>query len=157
MRLVLKIIKIFPPEASHIIALNCLNILYKLRVLNLFFPKFKEDNFEFVGLNFTNKLGTAAGLDKNGDFIDCLGALGFGFIEVGTITPLPQSGNPKPRVFRLSKDSAVINRLGFNNKGVEHLVKNLKEKKYNGVVGVNIGANKNSKGQKRIDDYLDML
>ncbi|MDB2570064.1 quinone-dependent dihydroorotate dehydrogenase [Gammaproteobacteria bacterium] len=154
MRLVLKIIKIFPPEASHIIALNCLNILYKLRVLNLFFPKFKEDNFEFVGLNFTNKLGTAAGLDKNGDFIDCLGALGFGFIEVGTITPLPQSGNPKPRVFRLSKDSAVINRLGFNNKGVEHLVKNLKEKKYNGVVGVNIGANKNSKDQKRIDDYL---
>ena len=128
MRLVLKIIKIFPPEASHIIALNCLNILYKLRVLNLFFPKFKEDNFEFVGLNFTNKLGTAAGLDKNGDFIDCLGALGFGFIEVGTITPLPQSGNPKPRVFRLSKDSAVINRLGFNNKGVEHLVKNLKKK-----------------------------
>ncbi|MDA8604850.1 quinone-dependent dihydroorotate dehydrogenase [Gammaproteobacteria bacterium] len=154
MRLVLKIIKIFPPEASHIIALNCLNILYKLRVLNLFFPKFKEDNFEFVGLNFTNKLGTAAGLDKNGDFIDCLGALGFGFIEVGTITPLPQSGNPKPRVFRLSRDSAVINRLGFNNKGVEHLVKNLKEKKYNGVVGVNIGANKNSKDQKRIDDYL---
>jgi len=154
LRLVLKIIKIFPPEASHIIALNCLNILYKLRVLNLFFPKFKEDNFEFVGLNFTNKLGTAAGLDKNGDFIDCLGALGFGFIEVGTITPLPQSGNPKPRVFRLSKDSAVINRLGFNNKGVEHLVKNLKEKKYNGVVGVNIGANKNSKDQKRIDDYL---
>ena len=154
MRLVLKIIKIFPPEASHIIALNCLNILYKLRVLNLFFPKFKKDNFEFVGLNFTNKLGTAAGLDKNGDFIDCLGALGFGFIEVGTITPLPQSGNPKPRVFRLSKDSAVINRLGFNNKGVEHLVKNLKEKKYNGVVGVNIGANKNSKDQKRIDDYL---
>ena len=154
MKLILKIIKIFPPEASHIIALHCLNILYKLKILNLFFPKFEKDSFEFVGLNFTNKLGTAAGLDKNGDFINCLGALGFGFIEVGTITPLPQSGNPKPRVFRLSKDSAVINRLGFNNKGVEHLVKNLQQKKYKGVVGVNIGANKNSRDQKRIDDYL---
>ena len=116
--------------------------------------KIKNKNHELFGLNFKNKLGTAAGLDKNGDFIDCLGGLGFGFLEVGTVTPLPQTGNPKPRVFRLFKEQAVINRLGFNNKGVDHLVKNLKKRSFDGVVGVNIGANKSSEDQKRIDDYL---
>jgi dihydroorotate dehydrogenase len=99
-------------------------------------------------------LGTAAGLDKNGDYIDCLGDLGFGFLEVGTVTPLPQPGNPKPRVFRVFKENAVINRLGFNNKGVDHLVNNLKNRKYKGIVGVNIGANKISEGQQRINDYI---
>ena len=89
--------------------------------------------------------------------LDCLGGLGFGFLEVGTVTPLPQTGNPKPRVFRLFKEQAVINRLGFNNKGVDHLVKNLKKRSFDGVVGVNIGANKDSKGQRRIDDYLECL
>ena len=107
-----------------------------------------------MNLSFKNRLGTAAGLDKNGDYIDSLGALGFGFLEVGTVTPLPQKGNPKPRVFRLFDEQAVINRLGFNNKGVDYLVKNLKKRKYNGVVGVNIGANKTSETQQRIDDYL---
>ena len=154
MKLLLSIIKILPPEASHIISLHCLNLIYKLKILNLFFPKYTKENIEFAGLSFSNRLGTAAGLDKNGDFIDCLGAMGFGFLEVGTVTPLPQSGNPKPRVFRLSKDNAVINRLGFNNKGVDYLVKKLRQKKYQGVVGVNIGANKNSKKEKRIEDYL---
>jgi dihydroorotate dehydrogenase len=99
-------------------------------------------------------LGTAAGLDKNGDYIDCLGDLGFGFLEVGTVTPLPQPGNPKPRVFRVFKENAVINRLGFNNKGVDHLVNNLKNRRYKGIVGVNIGANKTSDGQQRINDYI---
>ena len=119
--------------------------------------KLKNLHYETDGLIFKNRLGTAAGLDKNGDFIDCLGELGFGFLEVGTVTPLPQIGNPKPRVFRLLKEQAVINRLGFNNKGIDHLVKNLNNKKYNGVVGVNIGANKESADQKRIDDYLECL
>ena len=86
-----------------------------------------------------------------------MGGLGFGFLEVGTVTPLPQTGNPKPRVFRLFREQAVINRLGFNNKGVDHLVKNLKKRSFDGVVGVNIGANKDSKGQRRIDDYLECL
>ena len=99
-------------------------------------------------------MGTAAGLDKNGDYIDCVGDLGFGFLEVGTVTPLPQPGNPKPRVFRVFKENAVINRLGFNNKGVDHLVNNLKNRKYKGIVGVNIGANKTSEGQQRINDYI---
>jgi len=157
LKIFLSIFKLFPPELSHSIALNSLNILYKLKLLSFFKPKIKNKNYELFGLNFKNKLGTAAGLDKNGDFIDCLGGLGFGFLEVGTVTPLPQTGNPKPRVFRLFKEQAVINRLGFNNKGVDHLVKNLKKRSFDGVVGVNIGANKDSKGQRRIDDYLECL
>ena len=104
---------------------------------------------------FENRLGTAAGLDKNGDYIDCLGALGFGFIEVGTITPKAQLGNSKPRVFRVFKEEAIINKLGFNNKGVDYLVERLKKRTFKGVVGVNIGANKTSNGQKRIDDYIE--
>ena len=154
MNLILKIIKIFPPEASHLIALYALKILYKFKLLGFLTTKPKHEKYAHYGLIFSNRLGTAAGLDKNGDFIDCLGALGFGFIEVGTITPLPQSGNPKPRVFRLFEENAVINRLGFNNKGVDHLVNNLKNKKYKGIVGVNIGANKSSDGQQRINDYV---
>lgn len=157
MKIFLSIFKLFPPELSHSIALNSLNILYKLKLLSFFKPKIKNKNYELFGLNFKNKLGTAAGLDKNGDFIDCLGGLGFGFLEVGTVTPLPQTGNAKPRVFRLFREQAVINRLGFNNKGVDHLVKNLKKRSFDGVVGVNIGANKDSKGQRRIDDYLECL
>jgi dihydroorotate dehydrogenase len=111
--------------------------------------------FQFKGLTFKNRLGIAAGLDKNGDFFDALGALGFGFIEVGTITPKPQLGNPKPRVFRFSDQEAIVNRLGFNNKGVDYLVKRLKGRKYQGVLGINIGANKDSIGQKRVDDYIE--
>jgi dihydroorotate dehydrogenase len=129
-------------------------LLHKTKLLNIFFPKIANKNYQFLGLGFNNRLGTAAGLDKNGDFIDCLGDLGFGFLEVGTVTPLPQPGNPKPRVFRLFEENAVINNLGFNNKGVDYLVKNLKCRKYKGIVGVNIGANKNSKGEQRIDDYI---
>ena len=157
MNLTLKIIKLFPPESAHSIALYSLKILYKLKILNFFFSKINKENHEIFGLQLSNRLGTAAGLDKNGDFIDCLGALGFGFLEVGTITPLPQSGNPKPRVFRIPEEQAVINRLGFNNKGIDHLVNNLKSRKFEGVVGVNIGANKNSVGQDRINDYLVCL
>ena len=154
MNIFLSFFKLFPPELSHAIALNSLKLLHKIKLLNIFFSKVKNNNYQLLGLEFNNRLGTAAGLDKNGDFIDCLGDLGFGFLEVGTVTPLPQPGNPKPRVFRLFKENAVINRLGFNNKGVDYLVKNLKRRKYKGIVGVNIGANKNSKGEQRIDDYI---
>jgi len=154
LNIILSFFKLFPPELSHAIALNSLKLLHKIKLLNIFFSKVKNKNCQLLGLKFNNRLGTAAGLDKNGDFIDCLGDLGFGFLEVGTVTPLPQPGNPKPRVFRLFKENAVINRLGFNNKGVDYLVKNLKRRKYKGIVGVNIGANKNSKGEQRIDDYI---
>ena len=157
MNIFLSIFKLLPPEISHTFALNSLNFLYKLKLLPLFVSNFENEGYEINGLVFKNKLGTAAGLDKNGDFIDCLGELGFGFLEVGTVTPIPQIGNPKPRVFRLFEEQAVINRLGFNNKGIDYLVKNLKKKNFDGIVGVNIGANKDSKDQERINDYLECL
>ena len=158
MNFFLKIFKLFPPEIAHSFSLNSLNILHKLNLLKFISTKPKTINeFYFQGMVFKNKLGTAAGLDKNGDFIDALGALGFGFLEVGTVTPLPQYGNTKPRVFRNFKEDSIINRLGFNNKGVDYLVKKLRSKKFNGVVGVNIGANKSSQGYERINDYLICL
>tara|TARA_B100001250_G_scaffold257210_1_gene221433 strand:+ start:245 stop:1204 length:960 start_codon:yes stop_codon:yes gene_type:complete len=145
-----------PPELAHSIALNSLQLLYQLKLITIFFPqRFSETSFTFKGLKFKNKLGIAAGLDKNGDFINSLGALGFGFIEVGTITPKPQPGNPKPRVFRFTDQEAIVNRLGFNNKGVDYFVKRVKGREYNGVLGINIGANKDSIGQKRVDDYIE--
>ena len=156
MRALLSFLRIMPPELAHSIALNSLQLLYKLKLIKLFFPhRFSETSFTFKGLKFKNKLGIAAGLDKNGDFINALGALGFGFIEVGTITPKPQLGNPKPRVFRFADQEAIVNRLGFNNKGVDYLVKRVKRRKYNGILGINIGANKDSMGQRRVDDYIE--
>ena len=156
MRIFFSLMRMLPPELAHSVALNALQLLYKLQLIKIFFPhRFSETSFTFKGLKFKNKLGIAAGLDKNGDFINSLGALGFGFIEVGTITPKPQFGNPKPRVFRFTNQEAIVNRLGFNNRGVDYLVKKLKGRKYNGVLGINIGANKDSTGQKRIDDYIE--
>jgi len=130
-------------------------MLYKLNLLKFLTPQIDAtEPINFKGLTFTNKLGIAAGLDKNGDYIDALGSIGFGFIEVGTVTPLPQAGNSKPRIFRLQSQQGIINRLGFNNKGVDYLVRNLKKRSFPGVLGVNIGANKNSKSAQRVDDYV---
>jgi len=156
MRILLSFLRMVPPELAHSIALNSLQLLYQLKLISIFFPqKFSGTSFTFKGLKFKNKLGIAAGLDKNGDFINSLGALGFGFIEVGTITPKPQPGNPKPRVFRFTDQEAIVNRLGFNNKGVDYLLERVKRRKYNGVLGINIGANKDSTGQKRVNDYIE--
>ena len=158
MNFFLKLFKLLSPELAHSFSLNSLKLLHKLNILRLFFKKnYKDENVIFLGMHFKNRLGTAAGLDKNGDYIDALGDLGFGFLEVGTVTPLAQSGNPKPRVFRNYRENSIINRLGFNNKGVDHLVSNLKKKTYKGVLGVNIGANKDSIGNQRINDYLVCL
>lgn len=157
MWLIIRILRIFPPEIAHKISLALLFFIHRLGLLSIFKNEKQSETIEFLGLRFKNTLGTAAGLDKNGDYIDCLGALGFGFLEVGTITPKAQAGNKKPRVFRLSKDKGVINRLGFNNKGIDHLVTNLKQHKYDGVIGVNVGANKNSHGKKRIEDYVECI
>ena len=154
---IIRIIRIFPPETAHKISLVLLSFIHRLGLLSIFKNKKESDATEFLGLRFKNTLGTAAGLDKNGDYIDCLGALGFGFLEIGTITPKAQAGNEKPRVFRLNRDKGVINRLGFNNKGIDHLVTNLKQHKYDGIIGVNIGANKNSHGKKRIEDYIECI
>ncbi len=156
MKLALLLLRLLPPEISHFVALNALNFLYKSNLTSILFPyEDASEPFKFKSLTFKNRLGIAAGLDKNGDFIDSLGALGFGFIEVGTITPLAQPGNPKPRIFRFPGQGAIVNRLGFNNKGVDYLVKKIKLRSFSGILGVNIGANKTSEGQKRIDDYVE--
>ena len=156
MKFLVSLLRLLPPELAHLAALNSLNILYKVGLVSFLFPAEDDSpSFTYKNLIFKNKLGIAAGLDKNGDYIDSLGALGFGFIEVGTVTPLPQEGNPKPRVFRFLSQQAIVNRLGFNNKGANYLVKKLKLRKFEGIVGVNIGSNKNSQGQKRIDDYVE--
>ena len=109
------------------------------------------------GITFPNPVGLAAGLDKNADHLDALAALGFGFIEVGTVTPLPQPGNAKPRMFRLANHEAIINRLGFNNGGVEALVRNVQKAAYRGVLGINIGKNKDTPNDRAVDDYLICL
>ncbi len=155
MKAFIKIFKFFPPETAHHLALLSLKILNKVKILKLFFPAIKDfDNpKEYFNLKFRNMLGVAAGLDKNADYVDELELLGFGFIELGTVTPKPQKGNQKPRVFRYLNQQAVVNRLGFNNKGVEYLVSKIKNKKYDAVIGVNIGANKESINDQRIDDY----
>ena len=110
-----------------------------------------------MGLQFQNPVGLAAGLDKNGDYIDALGSLGFGFIEVGTVTPRPQPGNPKPRLFRLPRAEAIINRMGFNNKGVDYLIEQVRKRRYQGVLGINIGKNFDTPIENAVDDYLYCL
>ena len=156
MKAFIKIFRFFPPETAHLLALLSLKILNKLKILRLFFPA--NTNFdnpkEYFNLKFRNMLGVAAGLDKKGDYVDELESLGFGFIELGTVTPKPQEGNQKPRVFRYLNQQAVVNRLGFNNKGVNYLVSKIKNKKYDAVIGVNIGANKESTNDQRIEDYV---
>jgi dihydroorotate dehydrogenase len=107
-----------------------------------------------MGITFKNPVGLAAGLDKNGECIEAFAAMGFGFIEVGTVTPRPQSGNDKPRLFRLIQAEGIINRMGFNNLGVDHLVENVKKAKYDGVIGINIGKNKDTPIENGADDYL---
>ncbi|MDB5801486.1 MAG: dihydroorotate dehydrogenase [Rhodocyclales bacterium] len=109
---------------------------------------------EVMGIRFPNAIGLAAGLDKNGDAIDGLSAFGFGFIEIGTVTPRPQPGNPKPRMFRIPAKQAIINRLGFNNHGVDNLVARVKSSKYKGVLGINIGKNLDTPIERAVDDYL---
>ncbi len=109
---------------------------------------------ECMGLTFKNPVGLAAGLDKNGECIDAFGSMGFGFIEVGTVTPRPQQGNDKPRLFRLTEAEALINRMGFNNDGVDNLVENVKKSTYDGVIGINIGKNKDTPLENGSEDYL---
>ncbi|KAE8178403.1 quinone-dependent dihydroorotate dehydrogenase [Photobacterium carnosum] len=113
-----------------------------------------ERPVEVMGITFKNPVGLAAGLDKNGECIDAFGAMGFGFIEVGTVTPRPQLGNDKPRLFRLIPAEGIINRFGFNNLGVDKLVENVKKSTYDGVIGINIGKNKDTPIEKGAEDYL---
>lgn len=148
---------LFDPETSHHLSLESLKYLEKVHLTGLLAQKTAAVPVSAMGLQFPNPVGLAAGLDKNGDYIDALGALGFGFIEIGTITPKPQPGNPKPRLFRLPEYQAIINRMGFNNKGVDHLVKQVARRRYQGILGINIGKNAVTPVEEAIHDYLYCL
>ena len=144
------------PETAHGLALDGLRLGHGIGATHLL-CKAGHQPVTAMGLQFPNPVGMAAGMDKNGDYIDALGSLGFGFIEVGTTTPRPQAGNPKPRVFRIEKANAMINRLGFNNKGVDHLVAQVKKRTFSGILGINIGKNFDTPNDKAADDYLFCL
>src|SRR5690554_5129763 len=143
-----------PPETSHDLSLDLLGAAERLRLLALAAPPVADRPVEVMGLRFANPLGLAAGLDKNGDYFNALGALGFGFVEIGTVTPRPQAGNPRPRLFRLVAQEAIINRMGFNNLGVDHLVEQVGKRRYQGVLGINIGKNADTPLERAVDDYL---
>ena len=144
-------------ERAHDLGLAAIEAAYRTGTNPLLAAKPKPLPAEAFGLRFDNPVGLAAGLDKNGAHVDALASLGFGFIEVGTTTPRPQAGNPKPRMFRLPEHEAVVNRLGFNNAGVDALVRNVERARYAGVLGINIGRNKDTPNERATDDYLHCL
>ncbi len=139
-------------EKAHALALSALHYLP-----GVCFSKPKHITLNTMGLEFTHPVGLAAGLDKNGEHLEALAKLGFSFIEVGTVTPRPQPGNPKPRLFRIPQAEAIINRMGFNNQGVDALVANVQRANYQGILGINIGKNKDTPLNQAADDYLYCL
>ena len=145
------------PETAHGLSLASLEWLCRLRLSALAASRAPRLPVRVMGLEFPNPLGLAAGLDKNGEHIDALGALGFGFLEIGTVTPRAQPGNPKPRLFRLPEAEAVINRMGFNNLGVDRVVENIRRANYRGILGVNIGKNFDTPIDEAAGDYLVCL
>ena len=145
------------PETAHNLTMTGLRHAHRLGLLKPFLPAVPLLPKRVMGLDFPNPVGLAAGLDKNGEAIDALGDFGFGFIEVGAVTPRPQPGNPKPRLFRLPQAEAIINRMGFNNLGVDNLLANLERTAYRGILGVNLGKNFDTPIEKAADDYLILL
>ncbi|HMH17537.1 MAG TPA: quinone-dependent dihydroorotate dehydrogenase [Burkholderiales bacterium] len=145
------------PETAHRFSLGSLDILTQLRLASLVASEAPKIPVRVMGLDFPNPVGLAAGLDKNGEHIEGLAKLGFGFLEVGAVTPRPQPGNPKPRLFRLPEAEALINRLGFNNRGVDFLTENLRRSRYRGILGVNVGKNFDTPNERAADDYVACL
>jgi dihydroorotate dehydrogenase len=141
-------------ETSHELSLDLLSAAERLQLLKMCLPEIPDNPVEVMGITFPNPVGLAAGLDKNGDYFNALGAMGFGFVEIGTVTPKPQLGNARPRLFRIPEAQAIINRMGFNNKGVDHLVERVKLRRYAGVLGINIGKNATTPVENAIDDYV---
>ncbi len=146
----------FSPETSHELAIDLIGAGGRLG-LNRLLCSAPRLPVQVMGLEFPNPVGLAAGLDKNGDAIDGFAQLGFGFIEIGTVTPRPQPGNPKPRLFRLPEATAIINRMGFNNHGVDYLIERVKAANYRGILGINIGKNFDTPVERAVDDYLICL
>ncbi|TMG76857.1 MAG: quinone-dependent dihydroorotate dehydrogenase [Betaproteobacteria bacterium] len=145
------------PETAHRLSLKSLDVLTRLGAASLVAAPAPRVPVRVMGLDFPNPVGLAAGLDKDGEHIDALAALGFGFIEVGAVTPRAQPGNPKPRLFRLSKAGALINRLGFNSRGADVLAENIRRSSYRGIVGVNIGKNSDTPNERALEDYIACL
>ena len=145
------------PETSHELSIDLIGAGGRLGLNGLLTKAPASLPVNVMGLQFANPVGLAAGLDKNGDAIDGFAQLGFGFVEIGTVTPRPQPGNPKPRLFRLPEAEAVINRMGFNNHGVDHLLARVRAAKFKGVLGINIGKNFDTPVERAVDDYLTCL
>lgn len=144
-------------ETAHELTLSSLQKAYDCRLTRGLMASRLEKPCRLMGLSFRNPIGLAAGLDKNGAHIDALGNLGFGFVEVGTVTPKPQPGNPKPRMFRLPRADALINRLGFNNQGLDSFIANVRKSEWRGhggILGLNIGKNAATPIEQAVDDYL---
>lgn len=140
-------------EAHH----RTLSWLKFVNDMGCYEQKIEDTPVRAMGIEFANPVGLAAGLDKNGEYIDALADMGFGFIEVGTVTPRPQAGNEKPRLFRIPEKKAIINRMGFNNAGVDQLIENIKNSVYQGVLGINIGKNADTPVERATEDYLICL
>jgi dihydroorotate dehydrogenase len=156
------ILFLFSPEKAHKISVTLIKIILRIPLLRLLLAKevvHEKLAVNLFGLTFKNPVGLAAGFDKDAQFFNEMGALGFGFVEIGTVTPLPQEGNPKPRLFRLKSDSAIINRMGFNNEGVTAVAKRLAKRKIsdNLIIGGNIGKNKWTPNEKANDDYIKVF
>lgn len=147
----------FDAESAHHLTLETLRLAARSGIAGACATRSAGTPRTVMGIAFPNPVGLAAGLDKNGEYIDALGSLGFGFLEIGTVTPRPQPGNPKPRMFRLPAARAVINRLGFNNHGVDTLIANVQRAQYQGVLGINIGKNFDTPLERAADDYLICL
>ncbi|AWB57902.1 quinone-dependent dihydroorotate dehydrogenase [Colwellia sp. Arc7-D] len=147
----------FDPEAIHELTIKGFKATGASPLNKLYKQTIPHKPVEVMGIKFPNPVGLAAGLDKNGECIKAFEALGFGFVEVGTVTPRPQPGNDKPRIFRLPEANAIINRMGFNNKGVDYLVDQVIKAKYNGVLGINIGKNKDTPDENAKDDYIHCM
>ena len=145
------------PETAHELSIDLLGASGRLGLTRCLSKAPSHLPVTVMGLQFANPVGLAAGLDKNGDAIDGLSQLGFGFVEIGTVTPRPQPGNPKPRLFRLPEAEAIINRMGFNNHGVDYLLARVRAAQYSGVLGINIGKNFDTPVERAVDDYLICL
>lgn len=139
------------PETAHRITFGAIEKAFRLGLLKR--KTIACQSRPVMGIDFPNPVGLAAGLDKNGEHLETLSALGFGFIEIGTVTPRPQPGNPRPRIFRIPQANAIINRLGFNNQGVDQLITNIKASRYEGILGINIGKNFDTPIEKAAEDY----
>ena len=148
------------PETAHGLGMSGVSFMHRAGIACLIARPIPPDPVKVMGLTFPNPVGLAAGLDKNGEYVDALAALGFGSIEIGTVTPRPQPGNPKPRMFRIPEKQAIINRMGFNNTGVDQLLVNISTSQFahrGGILGINIGKNFDTPIEKAADDYLICL